>query len=128
MKLNGWSRRDTGVADQPRRCHMRTPATRKQHIRKTNRYQRDLTDEEWPVINPRLPVAKSTERPRAWPRRADHQWHVYVMGSGCPWRLLPSDLPPWRTVYRWFAKLRDEGCFEKLITPYARSRPDRTPI
>jgi hypothetical protein len=59
MKLNGWSRRDTGVADQPRRCHMWTPATRKQHIRKTNRYQRDLTDEEWPVINPRLPVAKA---------------------------------------------------------------------
>ena len=37
----------------------------------------------------------------------------YVMRSGCPWRLLPSDLPPWSTVYRWFAKFRDEGCFEK---------------
>jgi transposase len=38
----------------------------------------------------------------------------YVMRSGCPWRLLPSDLPPWSTVYRWFAKFRDEGCFEKI--------------
>ena len=40
----------------------------------------------------------------------------YVMGSGCPWRLLPSDLPPWSTVYRWFARFRDEGRFEKIIT------------
>jgi transposase len=28
--------------------------------------------------------------------------------------LLPSDLPPWSTIYRWFAKFRDEGCFEKI--------------
>ena len=95
---------------------MWTPATRKQHIRKTNRYQRDLTDEEWGVINPHLPAVNSTERPRAWPRREIINGMFYVMRSGCPWRLLPSDLPPWRTVYRWFAKLRDEGRFEKIIT------------
>ena len=33
----------------------------------------------------------------------------YVMRAGCPWRLLPSDLPPWGTIYRWFAKFRDEA-------------------
>jgi putative transposase len=38
----------------------------------------------------------------------------YVMRSGCPWRLLPSDFPPWRTVYRWFAAWRDEGLFERV--------------
>ncbi len=38
----------------------------------------------------------------------------YVMRSGCPWRLLPSDLPPWSTVYRWFAKFRDEDRFERI--------------
>jgi putative transposase len=48
---------------------MRTPATRRQHIRKTDRHQSDLTDEEWAVIKPRLPVAKSMGRPRAWPMR-----------------------------------------------------------
>jgi transposase len=31
----------------------------------------------------------------------------YVMRAGCPWRLLPSDLPPWSTIYRWFATFRD---------------------
>jgi putative transposase len=38
----------------------------------------------------------------------------YVMRSGCPWRLLPSDFPPWRTIYRWFAAWRDEGLFERV--------------
>jgi transposase len=38
----------------------------------------------------------------------------YVMRSGCPWRLLPSDLPPWSTVYRWFATFRDDSRFEKI--------------
>jgi transposase len=38
----------------------------------------------------------------------------YVMRAGCPWRLLPSDLPPWGTIYRWFVQFRDEGRFEKI--------------
>ena len=36
------------------------------------------------------------------------------MRAGCPWRLLPSDLPPWGTIYRWFAKFRDDGLLEKI--------------
>ena len=39
---------------------------------------------------------------------------VRVMRAGCPWRLLPSDLPPWGTIYRWFAKFRDDGLLEKI--------------
>jgi transposase len=38
----------------------------------------------------------------------------YVMRSGCPWRLVPSDLPPWGTIYRWFAAWRDDGRFERI--------------
>ena len=38
----------------------------------------------------------------------------YVMRSGCPWRQLPKDLPPWSTVYRWFAAWRDACLFEKI--------------
>jgi transposase len=37
----------------------------------------------------------------------------YVMWAGCPWRLLPSDLPPWETIYRWSAVWRDDGRFER---------------
>jgi transposase len=93
---------------------MWTPTTRKQHIRKTTRYQTDLTDKEWGVIEPHLPTANSTGRPRAWPMREIINGIFYVMRSGCPWRLLPSDLPPWSTIYRWFAQFRDEGRFEKI--------------
>ena len=45
----------------------------------------------------------------------------YVTRAGCPWRLLPSDLPPWGTIYRWFAAWRDEGCFEPR--PASSRRP-----
>ena len=93
---------------------MWTPTTRQQHIRETNRYQTDMTDEEWGVIEPHLPMANSTGRPRAWPMREIINGIFYVMRSGCPWRLLPSDLPRWGTIYRWFAKFRDEGRFEKI--------------
>ena len=93
---------------------MWTPTTRKKHNRKTSRYQTDMTDEEWRVIGPHLPAANSTGRPRAWPMREIINGIFYVMRSGCPWRLLPSDLPPWSTIYRWFAQFRDEGRFEKI--------------
>ena len=71
---------------------MWTPATRKQHIRETSRYQTDVTDEEWRVIRPHLPSPNTTGRPRAWPMREIINGIFYVMRSGCPWRLLPSDL------------------------------------
>jgi putative transposase len=38
----------------------------------------------------------------------------HVMRAGCPWRLLPNDLPPWGTIYRWFAAWRDDGRLERI--------------
>ena len=93
---------------------MWTPTTREQHSRKTLRYQTDLTDAEWVVIEPHLPPAHGTGRPRSWPMREIVNGIFYVMRAGCPWRLLPSDLPPWGTIYRWFAKFRDDGLLEKI--------------
>jgi len=91
-----------------------TPTTRKQHIRKTSRYQTDVTDEEWRVIRAHLPSPNITGRPRAWPMREIINGIFYVMRSGCPWRLLPRDLPPWSTIYRRFAKFGDEDRFAKI--------------
>ena len=93
---------------------MWTPATRKNYSRRGLRYQSDVTDEEWRVIEPYLPPAKDTGRPRAWPLREIVNGIFYVMRSGCPWRQLPKDLPPWSTVYRWFAAWRDACVFEKI--------------
>ena len=54
------------------------------------------------------------ERPRGWPLREVMDAISYVLRCSCPWRLLPKDLPPWRTAYRWFARLRDDGMWKAL--------------
>ena len=74
---------------------MWTAATRKNYSRKTARYQSDVTDEDWRVIEPHLPPARTTGRPRAWPLREIVNGIFYVMRSGCAWRQLPTNLPPW---------------------------------
>ena len=93
---------------------MWTPTTRDHYGRMAMRYQSDLTEEEWRVIEPHLPVPKATGRPRAWSMREIVNAMFYVMRGGITWRLLPSDFPPWSTVYRWFAAWRDGCVFEKI--------------
>ena len=93
---------------------MWTPATRRQHSRAGLRYETDLTDAEWRLIAPLLPAPKQTGRPLSWPLREIVNAIFYVMRGGVAWRLLPSDLPPKSTAYRWFAAWRDGGVFEAL--------------
>jgi transposase len=93
---------------------MWTLTTRKYYSRPTTRYQTDMTEAEWRVIEPYLPPAKPTGRPRAWPMREIVNAIFYVLRGGIPWRLMPRDLPPWGTVYRWFAAWRDIGLFERI--------------
>ena len=93
---------------------MWTPTTRQKHSRTVTRYQTDLTDTEWRVIAPHLPKPCAAGRPREWPMREIVNGIFYVMRAGCPWRLLPKDLPPWGTIYRWFAAWRDDGRFERM--------------
>jgi putative transposase len=73
-----------------------------------------MTDEEWTVLAPYLPAPRPTGRPRKWTMREIMNGIFYVLRAGCPWRLAPSDLPPWETLYRWFARLRDTGRFEAI--------------
>ena len=93
---------------------MWTPTTREHYSRRSRRYQSDVTDEEWRVIEPYLPPAKATGRPRGWPMREIVNAIFYVLRSGCPWRQLPRDLPPWSTVFRWFTAWRDRCLFERI--------------
>ena len=93
---------------------MWTPATRRQHSRAGLRSETDLTDEEWRLVEPLLPAPKRTGRPLRWPLREIFNAIFYVMRGGVAWRLLPSDLPPKSTAYRWFAAWRDKGVFEAL--------------
>ena len=50
----------------------------------------------------------------AWPQREIINAIFYVLRAGCAWRMLPDSFPPWRTTYRWFARLRDSAVFESL--------------
>ena len=91
---------------------MWTPATRRHHSRDGLRYETDLTDAEWAVIEPLLPEPNERGRPQKWPPREIMKAIFYVLRGGVAWRLLPNDLPP--TVYRWFAAWRDTGLFETM--------------
>jgi transposase len=93
---------------------MWTPATRRQHSRDGLRYETDLTDAEWALIEPLMPEPRQRGRPRAWPLREIVNAIFYVLRGGIAWRLLPTDLPPRTTVYRWFAAWRDTGQFERM--------------
>ena len=78
------------------------------------RYPTDLTDEQWRCISPHLPRPTVRGRPRLHGLRAVLNAVFYVLKSGCPWRLLPQDLPPWKTVYDWFRRWRIDGTWERL--------------
>jgi transposase len=93
---------------------MWTPATRRQYSREELRYQTDLTDAEWALIEPLLPAPHARGRPRCWPTREILNGIFYVLRGGIAWRLLPSDLPPKSTVFRWFSLWRDTGRFETI--------------
>ncbi len=79
-------------------------------------YPTDLTDAEWAFIGPPLPVPGQAGRPRVHRRRAILNAIFYVVRSGCAWRLLPRDFPPWQTVYHYFRIWRLDGTWERLHT------------
>jgi len=65
-------------------------------------YATDLSDGEWALLHPLLPPAKPGGRPRSSDLRSILNAIFYVLRSGCPWRLVPRDFPPWSTVYDYF--------------------------
>ncbi len=80
------------------------------------RYPSDLTDRQWAVIAPLLPapLPGGRGRPAAWPRRVIVEAILYVVRTGCAWRYLPSEYPPWRTVYGYFARWRADGTLDAV--------------
>lgn len=104
---------------------MWTPTARRQHSRDGLRYETDMTDAEWARIEPLMPGPNQRGRPRAWPLREVMNAIFYVLRGGVAWRLLPKDLPPRTTVYRWFALWRDTGLFETMNHPLVMADRER---
>lgn len=76
-------------------------------------YSTDLTDPEWARLAPVIPEPKTGGRP-ARDRREIIDAISYVIRTGCPWRLLPHDVPRWQTVYHYHRLWRRDGTWERV--------------
>jgi len=83
--------------------------------RQAKRYPSDTSDEQWALIEPLLPQVKAGGRPEKHPRRAVVDAILYVVRTGCAWRQLPADFPPWQTVYWYFARWQEAQTTEKIL-------------
>lgn len=76
-------------------------------------YPSDISNEEWQKLQPLLPISK-----RGAPRRVNMREIInalrYLNRTGCQWRMLPHDLPPWEKVYYYFSEWRDGGDWERI--------------
>ncbi len=85
-------------------------------------YPTDLTEAQWQKIQPHLPRAQELTleqkrkggRPRVHSLREIINALLYIARTGCAWRLLPHDFPPYITVWSHFRQWRDDGTLERL--------------
>ena len=80
------------------------------------RYPSDLTDQQWAILEPLLPPAKPGGRRRSVDLREVLNALFYVDRTGCQWRALPKDFPPWPTVWSYFRHWRNDGTWERIHT------------
>src|SRR5918995_817882 len=93
---------------------MWTASARRQYHRSERRYASDVTDAEFALIAPLLPGPKRGGRPRTTALREILNAILYLLRSGCPWRMLPKDFPPKSTVYGYFCRLRQDGVWHQI--------------
>jgi putative transposase len=79
------------------------------------RYSTDLTDEQWAILEPLVPPARSGGRRRTINMREVINTIFYQQRSGCQWDLIPHDLLPKSTVYDDFARWRDDGTWQLMM-------------
>jgi transposase len=91
-----------------------TEITRLKYQRNGLRYASDTTDEEWAVIEPHMPAPARCGRTRKTSMRDVVNAIFYIAQSGCQWRMLPTDFPPFTTVQRYFYTWRDDGKWQTI--------------
>ena len=80
---------------------------------RTNKYPSDLTDEQWALVEPKIPVYPGG-RPRTTSMRDVLDAIFYILRTGCQWRYLPKDFPPQSTVWRYFDEWRHNGTLDVI--------------
>jgi transposase len=78
-------------------------------------YPTDVTDEEWSFVAPYLTLCREDAPQRDYPLRAVFNALRYVAKTGCHWRMLPNDLPPWNVVYQQMRRWMEARCFEAMV-------------
>lgn len=83
-------------------------------LMKRKPYPSDLSDAEWAKLKAHLPAPHARGARRRVVLREIINALRYLARSGCQWRMLPHDLPPWESVYYYFSQWRDDGTWERL--------------
>ena len=81
---------------------------------RASRYSSDLSDGQWALVAPHIPPAAPGGRPRSTCMRAVLDALLYLLRTGCQWRQLPADFPPWPTVHGYFRRWRRSGVLSRL--------------
>jgi putative transposase len=90
---------------------------------RTHRYPSDLTDAQWNRLESLLPPARALGRHRTVPLRDVANAINYRWETGCVWRMLPHDFPPWATVYAYFRSWQRAGVIRQLREILLEARP-----
>jgi transposase len=77
-------------------------------------YPSDLTDEQWSIVGPMIPPELPGGRTREVDMREVFNGIQYLLRTGCSWRQLPGDLPPWGTVHWYYRRFRRDGTWERV--------------
>ena len=78
-------------------------------------YPSDVSDNEWAFVAPYLTLMPEGAGQRKYPLRELFNGVGYVVRTGCPWRYLPGDLPPWEAVYQQMQRWIKAECFEAIV-------------
>lgn len=79
-----------------------------------NPYPSDLTDEQWKLLEPMIPLEKWGGRTRSVNMREVVNGILYLNRTGCQWRAIPRDLPNKSTVRHYYDRFRDDGTWQKI--------------
>jgi putative transposase len=88
-------------------------------------YPSDLTDAEWKILEPLIPAIAEGAENVVYERREIVNGILYVRRCGCPWRLMPHDLPAWGTVYWYFRIWRREGIWNQVLEALRRQMREK---
>ena len=78
-------------------------------------YPSDLTGPEWAQVSRFVPAPKKGGRSAKYERREIVNALLYIVRTGCQWRAMPHDLPPWRITYWYFMQWKKDGTFDRLL-------------